>query len=70
MHNLNHGENFNKMWASSVISKKKLPKIDNHAMGENSLNLVTLLQGPYSNNVGNLRRRNSPPGSSASKFVH
>jgi hypothetical protein len=30
------------MWATSVIFKK-LPKVNNHPLGENSSNLVTLM---------------------------
>jgi hypothetical protein len=37
------------IWAISVISKK-LPEVSNHPMGENSPNLVTLLEkDPLSN---------------------
>jgi hypothetical protein len=36
------------MWATSVIFKK-LPKVNNRPLGENSPNLVTLLQRPILN---------------------
>jgi hypothetical protein len=44
MYNFYHGKSSLKLRAISVIFKK-LPKVNNHPMGENSPNLVTLL-GP------------------------
>jgi hypothetical protein len=41
MHNLYHGKSSPKMWVTSVIFKK-LPKVNNYPLGENSPNLVTL----------------------------
>jgi hypothetical protein len=37
-----------KMWATCAIFKKKLPKVSNRPMGENSPNLVTLALSPDS----------------------
>jgi hypothetical protein len=39
--NLNCGKRSPKIWATSVI--KKMPKVNNHSMGGNSPNLVTLM---------------------------
>jgi hypothetical protein len=46
MHNLNCGKKYEcspKMWATSEITKKN--KINNHSLGENSPNFITL--SPY-----------------------
>jgi hypothetical protein len=56
MHILNCGKEWPKMWGSFLISKK-LPKANNHPMGKNSPNLVTLAKAIFSSNSKNTQEQ-------------
>jgi hypothetical protein len=54
-HNLNRGKNSHKMWTTCIIFRN-LPRDNNHPLGENSPNLVTLFPNPAVSETSSVRK--------------